>query len=423
MKKKRNQRRLLIACILITLISIFATKFPFWKYSEDIYETTAQEFFSSAHIYRLLPLMTIMLVSTIGILVCIKLRKREMEKDPRYSHFADARTEKNGGSVLPRQEKSRFMTLRWRIMIIFSLVEIFAGILLSFRIAVLYFPTLSCGANTQQLVETSCYFLANPSVLLEMPILSIITFFASTIGFALILGRVICGFLCPMGLLQDVLDHIRTKRSIEGVRVTEKMYAYITPLKWLMVFLLLGLGLIGGSFCNICPALAVSPALGGMQVSLYISGFMLIIALIGSFFKRRFWCNVCPVGFLLGLAHKISPFRIKKDVTACTECGACYEACPMGIKIIYTEREKADVTDQNCIMCGECVRKCPEDNALAVTFAGYPLYKATRRAVMQGYAKPVEADILALAGLRKKLADEPVQDDAEEGKTDDNDQN
>ena len=57
----------------------------------------------------------------------------------------------------------------------------------------------------------------------------------------------------------------------------------------------------------------------------------------------------------------------------------------MGIKQIYTEREKTDVTDMNCILCGECIRKCPEDNALAMTFAGKKIYTASRKQVMSGY--------------------------------------
>ena len=112
----------------------------------------------------------------------------------------------------------------------------------------------------------------------------------------------------------------------------------------------------------------------------------MILVLIGSFFKRRFFCLICPLGTLLGLLHKVTPFRLKKDCTACTECGACYEACPMGIRQIYTEREKCDVTDINCILCGECIKKCPEDNALAMTFAGKKIYTASRKQVMSGYA-------------------------------------
>ena len=53
--------------------------------------------------------------------------------------------------------------------------------------------------------------------------------------------------------------------------------------------------------------------------------------------------------------------------------------------MIYTERGKADVTDANCIMCGECVRCCPENNALSVTFAGAKLYTSSRKQIMSEY--------------------------------------
>jgi polyferredoxin len=112
---------------------------------------------------------------------------------------------------------------------------------------------------------------------------------------------------------------------------------------------------------------------------------LFVFVLMGGFFKRRLFCTVCPLGYLMGLLHKVSLFRIKKDCMACTECGACYEACPMGIKTIYTERDRCDVTEANCILCGECVRCCPEDNALSVTFAGRKLYTASRKQIMSGY--------------------------------------
>ena len=190
-----------------------------------------------------------------------------------------------------------------------------------------------------------------------------------------------------MGLVQDIMDKIRRKTRAEGIIMNDRMYKALIPIRWVMLFLMLGLTFIGGSFCNFCPAVTVSPILAGLQTSLFLSGFMMVFVLIGSFFKRRFFCTICPLGYLLGLLHKISPFRIKKDCTACTECGACYDACPMGIKAIYKEREKSDVTDITCIMCGECVKKCPEDNALSVTLFGKPVYKASRKSVVEKYKK------------------------------------
>ena len=109
-----------------------------------------------------------------------------------------------------------------------------------------------------------------------------------------------------------------------------------------------------------------------------MAGVSGVIVMAGAFLKRRFWCNVCPVGLLIGLFYKLSLVRLKKDCQACTECGACYEACPMGIKSIYTERSKEDITTVNCLMCGECINKCPENNALALALAKQKLYISSR---------------------------------------------
>ena len=371
-------------CAAMFALAWFAWRLPFFEFSEEYSAEQVGSFLSLKYLKNLLPLILILLLSALGILICIGVRKRIIRKDPAFGRFFEARTG-SGGKKVPGQRKLGFMTVRWAAMLGASFLMIFGGTALNLRFAEVSLPIFSCPVNTEQMTESSCYYLAHLNDLFELPLKDILLFFGTTIGFALLLGRVICGFLCPMGLLQDVVHGIRQKARVEGVAMTDKMYAALTPVKWMMVFLLLGLSFLGGNFCNFCPLVAVSPILAGIQTSLYFSGFFMIFALIGSFFKRRFFCLLCPLGVLLGLLHKITPFRIKKDCTACTECGACYEACPMGIKQIYTEREKTDVTDMNCILCGECIRKCPEDNALAMTFAGKKIYTASRKQVMSGY--------------------------------------
>ena len=371
-------------CAAMFALAWFAWRLPFFEFSEEYSAEQVGSFLSLKYLKNLLPLILILLLSALGILICIGVRKRIIRKDPAFGRFFEARTG-SGGKKVPGQRKLGFMTVRWAAMLGASFLMIFGGTALNLRFAEVSLPIFSCPVNTEQMTESSCYYLAHLNDLFELPLKDILLFFGTTIGFALLLGRVICGFLCPMGLLQDVVHGIRQKARVEGVAMTDKMYAALTPVKWMMVFLLLGLSFLGGNFCNFCPLVAVSPILAGIQTSLYFSGFFMIFALIGSFFKRRFFCLICPLGVLLGLLHKITPFRIKKDCTACTECGACYEACPMGIKQIYTEREKTDVTDMNCILCGECIRKCPEDNALAMTSAGKKIYTASRKQVMSGY--------------------------------------
>jgi len=371
-------------CAVMLACAWFAWMIPFFEFDGEYSAEQVGAFLSLPYLKNLLPLGLILLLSALGIILCIQVRKHILRRDPTFSRFFEVRTGKAVRRV-PGQKRFGFMTVRWAVMIAAAFLMIFGGSVLGLRFGDVSLPIFSCPVNTEQMTESSCYYLAHLNDLSQLPFRDILLFIGTTLGFALLLGRAICGFLCPMGLLQDITHTIRQQTKVEGVAMTDHMYAALTPIKWMMVCLMLGLSFIGGNFCNFCPVIALSPILAGIQTSLYFSGFFMIFVLIGSFFKRRFFCLVCPLGVLLGLLHKVTPFRIKKDCTACTECGACYEACPMGIKQIYTEREKADVTDMNCILCGECVKKCPEDNALAMTFAGKRIYTASRKQVMSGY--------------------------------------
>ena len=218
----------------------------------------------------------------------------------------------------------------------------------------------------------------------------ILWFAGSFIVCAVLLGRLLCGFVCPLGFVQDVMHELRQKTHTEGIPLNEKLYAWLRFIKWIMLLIFLGIGLVGGSFCDLCPAITLSPALAGFKTSLYFSGFMMVAVLVSGFFKRRCFCNICPMGYLLGLPHRFSLVRLRKNAVACTECGACYEACPMGIKSIFTVRQgknelSIDVTTSDCIFCGECIRRCPEDGALFMTLAGKKICTASRMKFMQDY--------------------------------------
>ena len=385
----RSRKKIVVTtlvCATLALLAYFAWLFPFYEFETNSFDTSLEKLFSAEYLKTLVPLGIILALAAVGIALCVWLRRLLAKTDKNYARFAKVRTGKPTGAA-PKQRPAAFMVVRWIVMIAFAFLMIFGGLVFGLRMASVSIPLLSCPWNTEQMTEASCYYLSHLNELFELPIKEILIFLGSTLGFTILLGRAICGFLCPMGLIQDLMDRLRRKLRIEGIAPSERLYGALTPIKWCMVLIFLGLCFAGGNFCNFCPAVAVSPILAGMSTSLYVSGFLMVFVLIGGFFKRRLFCTVCPLGYLMGLLHKISLFRIRKDCTACTECGACYEACPMGIRTIYTERDKADVTEANCIMCGECVRRCPEDNALSVTFAGLKLYTASRKQVMSGYEK------------------------------------
>lgn len=382
MKSKKKIIITSMICVGMALLAYFAWLFPFYEFPSNDFTTNIEKIMSAEYIKTLVPLFIIIALAAAGIIITVFIRKFLAKKDD--SRFSKVRTDRQKGNS-PKQKLSVFIVIRWTVMIIFAFMMIWGGLIFGLKMASLSIPVLSCPWNTEQMTESSCYYLSHLNELFELPWQNILLFFGSTIGFTLILGRAICGFLCPVGLIQDIADKIRQKTKTEGIKMNDKMYEALTPIKWCMLLIFVGLCFAGGNFCNFCPAVAVSPILAGMSTSLYVSGFLMVLVLMGGFFKRRAFCTICPLGTIMGFFHKISFFRVKKDCQSCTECGACYEACPMGIKIIYTEREKADVTHANCIMCGECVRCCPEDNALSLTFAGKKIYTSSRQKIMSGY--------------------------------------
>ena len=335
----------------------------------------------------MMPFTLILLIALVLIILDVLARKAIYKK----RGLSEARARIFQQSAVKRKTRFGFELIRWGVMIVSFAGLIWGGRLLGTAFTKVDLPVLACPYNLDQLTSAGCYWFSHITELLERPLSYLFWFVGSFAAFALLFGRMLCGFVCPLGFLQDVAHQARVALRIEGIALNERVYAILRFIKWVMLVLFLGISLIGGSFCDFCPAAALTPALAGFKTSLYFSGFMLIVVIVSGFFKRRCFCNICPMGYLLGLPHKASLARLKKDAVACTECGACYEACPMGIKSIFTAREgknerAIDVTTTDCIFCGECVRKCPEDGALYMTLAGVRLYNASRMAFLREQA-------------------------------------
>ena len=340
--------------------------------------------FSSAHFQVMLPFLIILAVSAVGIIFCLLFRYIAQRK--MYGAAYLKRKHSRAGTV--RKPFSAYIIVRWLVMLVTWFIVFYGAHLFGTWYHNIAVPILSCGLDNQdQFVAGACYYLANLDLLFTKPVGEILMYALTVIGSVIVLGRMLCGFFCPFGLLQDIVHSIRCSLRIEGLQFNEKSYAKMVPVKWTFVILMIGLCFAGGKFCDICPARTFSPAFAGFKTSLYISGFLMVIVLVGSFFKRRFWCTICPLGFLIGALHKIALFQVTKESECCTGCGACYEACPMGIKSVYTSRGKKRITDWDCIFCGECVRSCPESGALSISFCGIKIYKSSRKNVIRAYRK------------------------------------
>jgi len=182
----------------------------------------------------------------------------------------------------------------------------------------------------------------------------------------LIFGRTICGFLCPFGLVQDLLHKLPTPK-VPKSRFT-RILSYLKYI--LLIVFVIGLPLLYApqlplpAFCKyICPAGTLEGAVGllshpgnaslfGMLGSLFTWKFVLLVGIVTAciFIYRAFCRFLCPLGAIYGLFSRLSLLGIEVEASACTRCGHCVAACPVDIK---------EVGDHECIHCGRCKGACP----------------------------------------------------------------
>ena len=187
--------------------------------------------------------------------------------------------------------------------------------------------------------------------------------------FGSLLGRTVCGWLCPFGLVQDLLYRI-------PLFLKRKKLPFHRILKYgkyaVLVFLVCAgsLFLFGGfarvpAFCKyLCPSgtlLGALPLLSANELlrsqigSLFFwkLGVLLLILLLSIKIYRPFCQYLCPLGAIYGWFNRFSLVQIRWEKEACISCKACRNACPMDLSVHEISRSP------ECIRCGKCVTVCP----------------------------------------------------------------
>ncbi|MBE5783191.1 MAG: 4Fe-4S binding protein [Clostridiales bacterium] len=187
-----------------------------------------------------------------------------------------------------------------------------------------------------------------------------------------LVGRLVCGFLCPFGLVQDLLHKIPLPKKIKIQRLpgegTLKYFKYAVLVIFVVLLPSVAVNIIGQGdpwFCKyICPS---GTLMGGIPLVMLGEGFqeaagalfdwklsLLILFMLFSMIYYRPFCRfVCPLGAIYGLTNPISFYHYKIDASRCTKCGKCQKACKLGIDPTKTPNSP------ECIRCGECLRACP----------------------------------------------------------------
>lgn len=182
---------------------------------------------------------------------------------------------------------------------------------------------------------------------------------------ALLLGRLFCGWACPVGTLQDALAGLA--RRIAGrdvtlpVRVPRAVdrilrFGKVAVLAWVIWASMSAVVPPLAPFCpyrtlfefgNLGSTLSLGIILGFGGLSLWV---------------ERFWCRyLCPLGALLAPLNRISPLRPRVNAERCVACGRCEQACPAGIDPVRDGTQHFE-----CVRCFACVDACRRPGAMRV---------------------------------------------------------
>ncbi|WP_174591758.1 4Fe-4S binding protein [Methanocella conradii] len=163
---------------------------------------------------------------------------------------------------------------------------------------------------------------------------------------SLIVGRLFCGYICPIGAAQELASKAIKRQIHIDVKLSEKVRA-----AFFLAFIVGGVGL--ASLAHFNPFSLISSWLSTFKL------IALIVIVAASIFIYRPWCTLlCPFGFFMNLTSRLSFFRLKLNDN-CVDCGACMKKCPTGQP--YKGSAMAE-----CYWCVRCLKAC-KHNAIDFT--------------------------------------------------------
>ncbi len=178
------------------------------------------------------------------------------------------------------------------------------------------------------------------------------------IALAVVGNKMICGWACPFGALQELIYSIPVLHRIKQRKLPFVLTNTIRA-GLLAAMLLILFGIIGGRKGTVIYHQLNPFNLFNLDFETVTILLTVILASLGSFIVYRPFCQfICPFGLISWIAERVSIIRVRIDKDKCTECGLCIKACPLEAAKgrVYGKRLPAD-----CFSCARCLNVCPVD--------------------------------------------------------------
>ncbi len=210
-------------------------------------------------------------------------------------------------------------------------------------------------------VETLIPWINKTGTLCSLSTINI-SILAGVLIITVLLKRVFCSHVCPMGTVLEWTGMVGRKIVIGRKRIPERLDRTLKWLKYpvliLIVFFTVKIGEL--IFRDFDPYYVLFTAARGHGIQTFGMWVTLGIIVAALLIPLSFCKYLCPLAACLAPVGKLGIVRVSRNADRCTECGACDASCEWGIKVSGLKT----VTSAECSNCQDCIRRCPEPDAL-----------------------------------------------------------
>lgn len=230
-------------------------------------------------------------------------------------------------------------------------------------------------------LETLWRWLSSGGLYLQMTHASNLVLGLGLLVGVLLTGGAFCGWVCPFGALQDLLDWVRHKLHLPELRLPARLdrvltYGRYVSLAAILVGTITTVKLWFGQWDPYRTIFGLGWLFEFNLAEHWLAYAVALVVIVAALLIPRAWCRyACPLGGAIGLLGHFSLFRIRRVGGECKGCAICSTGCPVKIDVARVE----STVPTSCIGCLDCVQACPRSAALGVTFGPALPKLGTRR--------------------------------------------